>query len=266
MKAVVLREESAENAARLLAEACGEHQVQPQILTLHSDNGSPMKGSTMLATMQALGVVPSFSRPSVSNDNPYSEALFRTLKYVPSYPRKPFDPSMPRGRGSSASSPGTTASTGTAASVSSPPTSATKGTTSASCSRVATSTRLRDDGTLPDGVGTRGSGTRPPPCPSTFAIGRPALGRRRRSASERLRRRAWCRRTLEDVDRAAPAPRRIDVTRMTSGGIYLDAHRRRGGGSGGVTARHGRRDAEGEEASNPIVVADGVGDHEAQLA
>jgi putative transposase len=65
--------------------------VRPQILTLHSDNGSPMKGSTMLATMQALGVVPSFSRPSVSNDNPYSEALFRTLKYVPSYPRKPFE-------------------------------------------------------------------------------------------------------------------------------------------------------------------------------
>jgi transposase InsO family protein len=91
MKAVVLREESAENAARQLTEACAEHQVRPQILTLHSDNGSPMKGSTMLATMQALGVVPSFSRPSVSNDNPYSESLFRTLKSVPSYPRKPFE-------------------------------------------------------------------------------------------------------------------------------------------------------------------------------
>lgn len=50
-----------------------------------------MKGSTMLATLQALGVVPSFSRPSVSNDNPFSESLFRTLKYVPMYPRKPFD-------------------------------------------------------------------------------------------------------------------------------------------------------------------------------
>lgn len=91
MKAVVLGEESAEHAARLLAEACAEHQVQPQILTLHSDNGSPMKGATMLATMQVLGVVASFSRPSVSNDNPYSESLFRTLKYVPSYPRKPFE-------------------------------------------------------------------------------------------------------------------------------------------------------------------------------
>jgi putative transposase len=44
----------------------------------------------VLATLQKLGVVPSFSRPGVSNDNPYSEALFRTLKYRPSYPSKPF--------------------------------------------------------------------------------------------------------------------------------------------------------------------------------
>jgi transposase InsO family protein len=57
---------------------------------LHADNGGPMKGSTMLATMQRLGVVPSFSRPSVSDDNPFSEALFRTLKYCPEYPRHGF--------------------------------------------------------------------------------------------------------------------------------------------------------------------------------
>jgi transposase InsO family protein len=57
---------------------------------LHSDNGGPMKGATMLATMQRLGVVPSFSRPSVSNDNPFSESLFRTMKYVPEYPRDGF--------------------------------------------------------------------------------------------------------------------------------------------------------------------------------
>jgi len=49
-----------------------------------------MKGSTMLATLQRLGIVPSFSRPRVSDDNPYSEALFRTLKYRPEYPNKPF--------------------------------------------------------------------------------------------------------------------------------------------------------------------------------
>jgi putative transposase len=44
----------------------------------------------MLATLRDLRIVPSLSRPSVSDDNPFSEALFRTLKYVPSYPRKPF--------------------------------------------------------------------------------------------------------------------------------------------------------------------------------
>jgi putative transposase len=57
---------------------------------LHSDNGGPMKGSTMLATLQRLGVVPSFSRPRVSDDNPFSEALFKTLKYCPEYPRAGF--------------------------------------------------------------------------------------------------------------------------------------------------------------------------------
>ena len=50
-----------------------------------------MKGATMLVTMNWLGVVPSFSRPSVSNDNPFSESLFRTLKYCPVYPSKPFE-------------------------------------------------------------------------------------------------------------------------------------------------------------------------------
>jgi len=58
---------------------------------LHSDNGGPMKGATMLATLQRLGVVPSFSRPSVSDDNPYVESLFRTLKYCPDYPSSGFE-------------------------------------------------------------------------------------------------------------------------------------------------------------------------------
>ena len=57
---------------------------------LHSDNGGPMKGSMMLATLQRLGVMPSFSRPSVSDDNPFSESLFKTTKYCPFYPSKPF--------------------------------------------------------------------------------------------------------------------------------------------------------------------------------
>jgi putative transposase len=65
-------------------------KVQPQQVVLYSDNGSPMKGATMLATLQRLGVVPPFSRPSVSNDNPYSESLFKTLKYRPGYPDQAF--------------------------------------------------------------------------------------------------------------------------------------------------------------------------------
>lgn len=84
--------ESSELASEVLRKTRLSEQINPgQELILHSDNGSPMKGATMLATMQKLGVVPSFSRPSVSNDNPYSESLFRTLKYTPIYPTKPFD-------------------------------------------------------------------------------------------------------------------------------------------------------------------------------
>jgi len=79
-------EQSAEYASCLMKEASLNENIQPQQLKLHSDNGSPMKGSTMLATLQTLGVIPSFSRPSVSDDNPYSEALFKTVKYHPSFP------------------------------------------------------------------------------------------------------------------------------------------------------------------------------------
>jgi putative transposase len=59
-------------------------------LVIHSDNGGPMRGAMMVAKMRELGVMPSFSRPRVSNDNPFSEAAFRTLKYVPFWPDKPF--------------------------------------------------------------------------------------------------------------------------------------------------------------------------------
>jgi transposase InsO family protein len=72
--------ESASHAAQLIRKACLAEGVSERGLVLHSDNGSPMKGATMLATLQRLGVVPSFSRPSVSNDNPYSESLFGTMK------------------------------------------------------------------------------------------------------------------------------------------------------------------------------------------
>jgi len=89
--AQVFDKESMDHSSVLLAHACMVHGVQPEELVLHSDNGGPMKGATMLATLHKLGVVPSFSRPSVSNDNPYSESLFRTMKYRPEYPSRPFD-------------------------------------------------------------------------------------------------------------------------------------------------------------------------------
>ena len=89
--AQVFAEETMHHSAMLLAHACMIHGVQPEELVLHSDNGGPMKGATMLATLHKLGVIPSFSRPSVSNDNPYSESLIRTMKYRPEYPSKPFE-------------------------------------------------------------------------------------------------------------------------------------------------------------------------------
>ncbi len=83
--------ESADLAAALIQRACLAEGCSQSQLVLHADNGGPMKGATMLAKLQWLGVIPSFSRPSVSDDNPYSESLFRTLKYTPAYPSKPFD-------------------------------------------------------------------------------------------------------------------------------------------------------------------------------
>lgn len=83
-------EESAEHSSALITEACRRENVDKGQLTLHADNGGPMKGSALLATLLALGVASSFSRPRVSNDNPFSESNFRTMKYRPNYPRKPF--------------------------------------------------------------------------------------------------------------------------------------------------------------------------------
>ena len=84
----VHEEESMELSADLIEQVCADEGIEPDTLALHADNGGPMKGSTMLATLQRLGVMASFSRASVSDDNAYSEAIFRTLKYRPKYPRR----------------------------------------------------------------------------------------------------------------------------------------------------------------------------------
>jgi len=77
-------EENSEYAAKMMSDIGKTKDLRG--IYLHSDNGSPMKGATMLSTLQRLQVIPSFSRPSVSNDNPYSESLFKTLKYNVKYP------------------------------------------------------------------------------------------------------------------------------------------------------------------------------------
>lgn len=82
--------ESAELASLLMRRASLAEGLAGRPLVLHSDNGSSMKGATMLATLENLGVAASFSRPRVSNDNPYAESLFRTCKYRPDFPSKPF--------------------------------------------------------------------------------------------------------------------------------------------------------------------------------
>ncbi|HGG6757228.1 TPA: IS3 family transposase [Salmonella enterica subsp. enterica serovar Java] len=83
--------ESGEYAADLLQRAVWNEKCSSRNLVLHSDNGGPMSSYTLLAKMYALGVLSSYSRPRVSNDNPYSESLFRTLKYCPWWPENGFN-------------------------------------------------------------------------------------------------------------------------------------------------------------------------------
>ena len=78
------------HAAQLLQRSLLREQCLHQPLVLHSDNGAPMKSQTMKAKLEELGVLPSYSRPRVSNDNPFAESLFRTLKYRPEWPSSGF--------------------------------------------------------------------------------------------------------------------------------------------------------------------------------
>lgn len=82
--------EGAELAAVLIRRAVLAEGCIARPLVLHADNGSPMKGATMKTTLEKLGIIASYSRPRVRNDNPFSEALFRTCKYRPNWPAKGF--------------------------------------------------------------------------------------------------------------------------------------------------------------------------------
>ena len=80
--------ESMELSSRLIGQTILDEKVEASGLCIHADNGAAMKGSTLLATLERLEVVASFSRPGVSNDNAHCESSFRTLKYRPGYPKK----------------------------------------------------------------------------------------------------------------------------------------------------------------------------------
>jgi transposase InsO family protein len=82
--------ESSSHAADLIEDIAYREKIDKNQLVIHSDNGSPMKGATLRAKMIDLEITPSYSRPRVSNDNPYSESLFKTVKYHYSFPEDPF--------------------------------------------------------------------------------------------------------------------------------------------------------------------------------
>ena len=81
-------QEAAHLAEELVEETCARQAIQPGQLTLHADRGMPMTSKPLAFLLADLGVTKSHSRPSVSNDNPYSEAQFRTMKYCPAYPAR----------------------------------------------------------------------------------------------------------------------------------------------------------------------------------
>jgi putative transposase len=83
---MIAERETACLATRLISETCKKEQICNEQLVIHSDRGAPMTANTTAQLMASLGVTKSHSRPRVSNDNPYSESQFKTLKYNPSFP------------------------------------------------------------------------------------------------------------------------------------------------------------------------------------
>jgi putative transposase len=81
-------QESARLAKRLIAETAAKQRIAPDQLTIHADRGSSMKSQGVAVLLASLGITKTHSRPHVSNDNPYSEAQFKTLKYCPGFPNR----------------------------------------------------------------------------------------------------------------------------------------------------------------------------------
>lgn len=85
---MVASRESATLARKLISETCAKQGISPMQLTLHADRGSSMKSKTVALLLSDLGITKTHSRPHVSNDNPFSEAQFKTLKYRPQFPQR----------------------------------------------------------------------------------------------------------------------------------------------------------------------------------
>ena len=83
---MVAYRESAELAKRLIEESCNKQHIQPGQLTLHADRGTSMRSKPVALLLADMGVTKTHSRPHVSDDNPFSESQFRTLKYRPEFP------------------------------------------------------------------------------------------------------------------------------------------------------------------------------------
>jgi putative transposase len=84
----VASRETAQLARTLIKETCKRQQIDKEQLLIHSDNGSPMTSKVVALLFSDLGVTKSLSRPHVSNDNPFSESHFKTLKYAPTFPER----------------------------------------------------------------------------------------------------------------------------------------------------------------------------------
>lgn len=150
--------ESSAHAATLFAATGTAARLDPAGIVLYADNGGPMQGATMLATLERLGVLASFSRPGVSNDNPYSAAIFRTRKYRPAFPREPLADLATTPAWVRPSWGGTTRCTDTAPSASSRRRSGMRGRTSPSWSSGTWSMLRRRPAILPAGAARRGTG------------------------------------------------------------------------------------------------------------
>jgi putative transposase len=197
--------DSADHAARLArrtALAEGVHAM-PARPVLHGDNGATLKATTVLAMLHWLGIKPSYSRPRVSDDNPFVEALFRTVKYRPAFPLKGFADLQAAETGARGSCSGTITTTTTAESATSPRRSAMPG-RMVLCSPPATpSTGMHGSVTPGAGVRRPATGHRWASSPSIRSA-TPSSGRQRHKSSFPVRSASL----LSRPDLATPKPRR----------------------------------------------------------